>query len=88
MNIYSLPAGSVRAHSIYQRMKFLNLLDTYPTIIARDFTLHQTEETTTEPIAAAKAMADWLQDKSFRYSMNITTQRFTIIIAYTTRHAT
>ena len=66
LNIYSPPTGSVRAHSIGQRMKLLNLPDAYPTTIAGDFVLHRPdwEEMTTEPIAAA--IAEWLQDKSCR----------------------
>ena len=84
VNIYNPPVGSIGAHLTGQQL--LNLPDTYPTGLGGDFNLHRPdrEAMTTEPtIAAAKAMAEWLQDKSFRYSMYITTQRFTITLTYT-----
>ena len=89
VNTYNPPTGSVGAHSAGQRMKQLNLPDTCPTIIAGDFNLHRPdwEEMTTEPAAAAKAMAGWLRESLFRYSMYATTQRLTIIITYTIRYA-
>ena len=67
VNIYNPPTGSAEAHSTGQRIESLNLTDTYPTIIARDFNFHHPdwEEMTTDPIAAAKAMAEWLQDRHF-----------------------
>ena len=66
-NIYNLPAGSTGAHSTGQRLRNLDLPNTYPTIITGDFNLHHPdwEEMTTEPIAAAKTMAEWLQDTYF-----------------------
>ena len=67
VNIYNLPSRSIGTHSTGQRPKLLDLLGTYPTIIAGDFNLHHPdwEEMTTEPPATARAMAEWLQDKSF-----------------------
>ena len=66
VNLYNPPTGSTRAHSTGQRLILMNLPDTYPTIIAGDFNLHHPdwEEMTTEPIAAARTMAEWIQDTS------------------------
>ena len=47
-------------------MKLLNLPDAYPTVIRRlQPAPPNWEEMTTEPIAAARSMVEWLQDKSF-----------------------
>ena len=84
------PTGSVGAHSTGQQMKLLNLTDTYPTIIAGDFNLHHPDwaEMTIEPIAAAKAMAEWLQDESFPLLNVHNYPKFTIISAYPTQYVT
>ena len=57
LNIYNPPTESVWAHSTDQRMRLLNLKDTYPTVIARDVNLYHSdwEDMTIEPIVAAKA---------------------------------
>ena len=67
VNLYNPPLGSIGAHSTGQRLKLLDLPDTYPMIIAGDFNLHHPdwEEMTTEPPAMARAMVEWLQDMSF-----------------------
>ena len=67
VNIYNPPCGSIGTHSTGQRLKLLDLPGTYPAIIAGDFNRHHPdwEEITTEPPATARAMAEWLQDKSF-----------------------
>ncbi len=90
VNLYNPPTGSAGAHSAGQRMKLLNLPDTYPTIIAGDFNLHHPdwEETTTEPVAAAKEWQNGYKISLFRYSMYITTQCFTTATTYTIRYAT
>ena len=64
VNKYNPRVGSVSAHLTSQRKKLLKLPDTYPTVMAGYFDLHH-PDWMTEPIAAAKAMAEWLQDKSF-----------------------
>ena len=67
VNIYNPPAGSAGAHSTGQRLRLLELPDTHPVIIAGDFNLHHPdwEDMTTEPIATARALAEWLQDTSY-----------------------
>jgi len=67
VNMYNPPAGSAGAHSTGQRLKLIDIPDTQPAIIAGDFNLHHPvwEEMITKPIAAARAMAEWLQDTSF-----------------------
>jgi hypothetical protein len=67
VNMYNPPSGCAGAHSTGERLRLLDILDTYPTIVAGDFNLHHPdwEETTSEPSAMARAMAEWLQDKSF-----------------------
>ena len=66
VNLYNPPTGSTRAHLTGQRLILMNLPDMYPTIIAGDFNLHHPdwEEMTTELIAAARTMAEWIQDMS------------------------
>ena len=66
VNTYNPSAGSIGAHLTGQQL--LNPPDTYPTGMTGDFNLHRPdwEEMTTELIiAAAKAITEWLQDKSF-----------------------
>ena len=67
VNIYNPPSGSIGTHSTGQGLKLLDLPGTYPTIIAGEFNLHHPawEKMTTESPATARAMAEWLQDKSF-----------------------
>ena len=67
VNLYNPPAGGIGAHLIGQRVKPPNLPDTNPTAIVGDLNLHRPdwEKMTTEPIAAARAMAEWLRDRSF-----------------------
>ena len=66
VNLYNPPSRSIGAHSTGQRLKLLDLPDSYPTIIAGDFNLHPDwEETTTEPPATARVMAEWIRDMSF-----------------------
>ena len=64
INIYNPPSGSIGTHSTGQRLQLLDPPGMYPTIIAGDFNLHRPDWTTGPP-ATARAMAEWLQDKSF-----------------------
>jgi endonuclease/exonuclease/phosphatase family metal-dependent hydrolase len=65
VNIYNLSAWGIGAHSTGQRLKQLKIPNTYPKIIAGDFNLHHPdwEEMTVEPLARAREIVEWLQDK-------------------------